>query len=94
MDLQGFTYYRDHWYDAAATSLGIGGPWQGEVTICAKAPDGTAVKIFEHERVPGQYFSEGEAWHHARDYAEKLIDEGRADPGAGDLAGSVKAGNP
>ncbi|KDP85824.1 hypothetical protein ACU4GI_02080 [Cupriavidus basilensis] len=79
MDLQGFTYYKDHWYEASATSP-TGGPWHGEVTICAKAVDGRSIKIFEHEPVPGQYFSEGEAWQHARDYAEKLIDEGRANP--------------
>ncbi|WP_042886693.1 hypothetical protein [Cupriavidus necator] len=74
MDLQGFTYYRDHWYEVSATSLGVGGPWQGEVTICAKAADGAPLKIFDHRLVPGQFFSEGEAWQHASEWARKQID--------------------
>lgn len=74
MDLQGFTYYRDHWYEASATSLGVGGPWQGEVTICAKAADGAPLKVFDHNLVPGEYFSEGEAWQHASEWARQQID--------------------
>lgn len=74
MDLQGFTYYRDHWYEASATSLGVAGPWQGEATICTKAADGAPLKVFDHHPVPGQFFSEGEAWQHATDWARQQID--------------------
>ncbi|SDD55137.1 hypothetical protein SAMN05216345_1115 [Cupriavidus sp. YR651] len=74
MDLQGFTYYRDHWYQASATSLSAAGPWQGEVTICAKAASGAPLKILDRYLVPGEFFSEGEAWQHATDWARLQID--------------------